>query len=650
MTYEVGRHRLLYCLRALVVMFTFLSFWKATLGDPQTSLIRRFCNNATTVSGPIFAQNFVPAMDNLSTAVTSNGYGMSVVGKGPNAVFGLGQCYEDLGSVDCKLCFSEIRSLLPYCYPQIGGRLYLDGCFGRYENYSFFDEITGSRDTLICSSGNDSSNPKSFSQAVREVISNVTSVALQNPWYAVGSALVSNTTAYALAQCWENLNKSLCTSCFNAAAASIVTCAPAKEGRALFAGCYIRYSTGLFWNIKESGSDSKGKSKLAWIIVGSCLGALVLLSGLLAWKKRSFWRKRNVNSFIGWNSAELPAAISQSSLSFKYEELKKATDNFNVSNKLGQGSNGTVYKAVLSDGKEVAVKRLFLNTRQWVDQFFNEINLISQVRHKNLVKLLGCSLDGPDSLLVYEYYFNRSLDLFIFDANHDKNLAWQQRIDIIQGVAEGLSYLHEESETRIIHRDIKASNILLDDKFKPKITDFGLARAFSDDKTHLTTGIAGTLGYMAPEYVVHGHLTEKADVYSYGILVLEIVTGKRSSSSIGSHAGHLLLAKVWDHYKANTPEKIVDEGIYEESRKDEFMHVVQIGLLCSQANPRDRPTMAKVVELLRNTRHDWELVIGDPPFFGIEMADVDEGEITRLMYTNSAPSVSTSSQSHLSGR
>ncbi|BAS72616.1 Os01g0548600, partial [Oryza sativa Japonica Group] len=237
------------------------------------------------------------------------------------------------------------------------------------------------------------------------------------------------------------------------------------------------------------------------------------------------------------------------------------------------------------------------------------------------------------------------------DASRSRNLTWNLRVDIIQGIAEGLSYLHEESETRIIHRDIKASNILLDDKFKPKITDFGLARAFGEDRTHLTTGVAGTLGYMAPEYLAHGHLTEKADVYSYGILVLELVTGQRCSGSIGSHGGHFLLTKVWNHYKNKAVEMIADRSIYEDTIRDEVMHVVQIGLSCTQANAGDRPTMTKVVELLRSHRHDVEIILSDPPFLDVEaFEDIKQGEQSRLLSARSAHSVSGSSRSYLSGR
>ncbi|XLS44768.1 hypothetical protein HN51_001633, partial [Arachis hypogaea] len=166
----------------------------------------------------------------------------------------------------------------------------------------------------------------------------------------------------------------------------------------------------------------------------------------------------------------------------------------------------------MPDGKEIAIKRLYFNNRHRAAYFYNEVNIISSVEHKNLVRLLGCRYSGLESLLVYEFLPNKSLDQFIFDRVKGRELNWEKRYDIIIGTAEGLVYLHENSKTRIIHRDIKASNILLDAKLRAKIADFGLARSFQEDKR----------GYMAPEYLAHGQLTEKADVYSFGVLVLEI--------------------------------------------------------------------------------------------------------------------------------
>lgn len=195
------------------------------------------------------------------------------------------------------------------------------------------------------------------------------------------------------------------------------------------------------------------------------------------------------------NLGQISFSYNKSNLNFKYETLEKATNYFDPAKKLGQGGAGTVYKGTLSNGKVVAVKRLFFSTRQWVDEFFNEVNLISGIEHKNLVKLLGCSIEGPESLLVYQYVPNRSLEQHLFgvEKNNGRVLSWKERYNVIVGTAEGIAFLHGGSNIRIIHRDIKSSNVLLDNNFDAKIADFGLARCFAADKTHLSTGIAGTL-------------------------------------------------------------------------------------------------------------------------------------------------------------
>lgn len=247
-------------IQTLAIVLISLSFLKITMGDPRTSLVGQYCNNTLASNGAILADNFVPAMDNLSSHVNANGYGTSITGVNPNAVYALAQCYGDLDSIDCKLCFSEIRSQLPKCYPKTGGTLFLDGCFGRYENYSFFNEIFSPDDTTVCSFSSNNSNPNIFGQAVKEAVGNVSSQARSNHGFAVGSASNLNSTVYALAQCWENLNSSLCSSCLGAAASAILSCSPATEGRALYAGCFLRYSTKLFWNVNQTTSSSSGMS------------------------------------------------------------------------------------------------------------------------------------------------------------------------------------------------------------------------------------------------------------------------------------------------------------------------------------------------------------------------------------------------------
>ncbi|XP_038982176.1 cysteine-rich receptor-like protein kinase 10 [Phoenix dactylifera] len=221
----------------------------------------------------------------------------------------------------------------------------------------------------------------------------------------------------------------------------------------------------------------------------------------------------------------------KSSLLFDLPTIKEATNNFSSANKLGEGGFGTVYKGTLSDGQDIAVKRLSKSSGQGLEQLRNEVDFVAQLHHKNLVRVLGYCLEMQEQLLVYEYIQNKSLDTFIFDAAKSEQLNWEQRHNIIQGIARGLLYIHEDSRVRIIHRDLKASNILLDASMNPKIAYFGLARLFGGDHTESkTTKVVGTYGYMAPEYAIHGSISLKSDVFSFGVLVLEIVSGRRNNS------------------------------------------------------------------------------------------------------------------------
>lgn len=222
--------------------------------------------------------------------------------------------------------------------------------------------------------------------------------------------------------------------------------------------------------------------------------------------------------------------MSSESLLYDLSTLQAATDNFSEDNKLGEGGFGPVYKGILHDGQEIAVKRLSTTSQQGHLEMKNEVVFLAKLQHKNLVRLLGCCIDGDEKLLVYEFLSNKSLDKILFDPGRQQELSWGNRHKIIQGICRGLLYLHEDSRLTIIHRDLKASNILLDPDMNPKISDFGLAKLFTvDASVGNTSRIAGTYGYMAPEYALHGIFSAKSDVFSYGVLVLEVVTGRRNA-------------------------------------------------------------------------------------------------------------------------
>ncbi|XP_022721695.1 probable LRR receptor-like serine/threonine-protein kinase At1g56130 isoform X2 [Durio zibethinus] len=281
---------------------------------------------------------------------------------------------------------------------------------------------------------------------------------------------------------------------------------------------------------------------------------------------------------------------------FSYSELKVATEDFSSSNKLGEGGFGPVYKGTLSDGRVVAVKQLSVASHQGKNQFVTEIATISAVQHRNLVKLHGCCIEGNRRLLVYEYLENKSLDQALFGHN-DLHLDWPTRFNICLSTARGLAYLHEESRPRIVHRDVKASNILLDAELCPKISDFGLAKLYDDNKTHISTRVAGTIGYLAPEYAMRGHLTEKADVFSFGVVALEVLSGRPNSDNTFENDRIYLLEWTWNLHENNQSLSLLDPTLVEFD-ENEALRVIGVALLCTQASPAMRPSMSRVVAML----------------------------------------------------
>ncbi|KAJ9554441.1 hypothetical protein OSB04_018486 [Centaurea solstitialis] len=284
---------------------------------------------------------------------------------------------------------------------------------------------------------------------------------------------------------------------------------------------------------------------------------------------------------------------------FSLREVAKATDNFNINNKIGEGGFGPVYKGVLDDGRDVAVKRLSETSQQGLDEFKNEVVCIAKLQHRNLVKLLGYCTHGNELILIYEYMANKSLDSFLFDETKCLVLDWPQRFHIIHGMARGILYLHQDSLLQIIHRDLKAANILLDADMNPKISDFGLARNFIGfDNAAKTKKVVGTYGYISPEYAVHGRFSTKSDVFSFGVLVLEIVSGMKNREF--SHEDHRdnLLGHAWRLYKEDRSIELMSSSLRNSCIESEVVRAIHVGLLCVQHHTEDRPTMLSVVLML----------------------------------------------------
>ncbi|CAI0467899.1 unnamed protein product [Linum tenue] len=292
------------------------------------------------------------------------------------------------------------------------------------------------------------------------------------------------------------------------------------------------------------------------------------------------------------NPADLPL--------FNVNCVAIATNNFSIENKLGQGGFGPVYKGKLPGGEEIAVKRLSRISGQGVEEFKNEISLIAKLQHRNLVRLLGYCVQGDEKMLIYEYMPNKSLDFFLFDPRKQATLDWAKRFTIIEGIARGLLYLHRDSRLRIIHRDLKASNILLDEEMNPKISDFGMARIFGGNQNEANTNrVVGTYGYMAPEYAMEGLFSVKSDVYSFGVLVLEIVTGRRNTSFRSSDHVNLI-GYAWELWSEGRALDLVDPSVRGSSPQEEQLRCIQLGMLCVQDNPVQRPTMAAVMLTLES--------------------------------------------------
>ncbi|WMV39799.1 hypothetical protein MTR67_033184 [Solanum verrucosum] len=374
---------------------------------------------------------------------------------------------------------------------------------------------------------------------------------------------------------------------------------------------FIDYFVGMDLADSLEKSDGEKGRALCWILPLSVGLVLVILSILLICHRRrkkalklktkaaeksrySGSIKQDYNSGSCTEEFEIPL--------FDLSTITKATDNFSVNRKIGEGGFGPVYKGILEKGREIAVKRLSKTSTQGEDEFKNEVVYIAKLQHRNLVKILGCCSEGEEKMLIYEYLSNGSLDSFIFGGRQSRILDWSERFHIINGIARGLVYLHQDSQLRIIHRDLKATNILLDNDMNAKISDFGIARCHEEDGNEaMTNRVIGTYGYLSPEYALYGQYSVKSDVYSFGILVLEIVSGKSNRRFAPSNLNRSLIGHAWELNKEGRSIELLDERVGDScSTPQEVVRSIGVGLLCVQERPDDRPSMSSVVLMLNN--------------------------------------------------
>ncbi|KAI4342938.1 hypothetical protein MLD38_027500 [Melastoma candidum] len=388
-------------------------------------------------------------------------------------------------------------------------------------------------------------------------------------------------------------------------------------------GLYVKVAASdvvAYDGVSSRNGSSSGNGSTMIEIVGICVGSGVLVLALVAfllWKRKALQRlltrrtdkrgtrERSQDLLVNEVIVSSKRDIAESTADelelplFEFKAIAAATDNFSDENKLGQGGFGCVYLGRLEEGEVVAVKRLSRNSGQGMEEFKNEVRLIARLQHINLVRLLGCCIEMEEKILLYEYMEHKSLDSLLFSKSKSSMLTWERRFNIICGIARGLLYLHQDSRFRIIHRDLKASNVLLDGELNPKISDFGMARIFSRDQLEASTRrVVGTYGYMSPEYAMDGLFSVKSDVFSFGVLVLEIVSGKKNRGFYYANNELNLLGHAWKLWKEGKGLELLDSVVNETYSASEVLRCIQVGLLCVQEHAEDRPIMSTVLLML----------------------------------------------------
>ncbi|KAK7357545.1 hypothetical protein VNO80_16834 [Phaseolus coccineus] len=503
----------------------------------QTSFLRNFCMNdkGNYTANSTYHNNLNTLLSNLSsnTDIDYGFYNFSY-GQDSNTVNAIGLCRGDVKPDACRRCLNDSKVLLTQLCPNQKEAIgWYDQCMLRYSNRSLFNTMETSPNFYLWNPGN-ATDIDQFNQVLRNLLDSLIGQAtLGNSQRKFAAAHVSGSvfqTIYGLVQCTPDLSEQDCSACLTGAISEIPQCCDGKKGgRILRPSCNFRYEVYSFYdptNVKIPPASAPKVSVLPPL---------------------------STDTLSTEVEAEKDEEIrSSETLQLDFSTIMTATNNFSDANRLGQGGFGPVYKGKLSNGQDVAVKRLSKNSLQGDIEFKNEVMLVAKLQHRNLVKLIGFCLERTERLLVYEFVPNKSLDFFIFDEVRRVQLDWEKRHKIIGGIARGLLYLHQDSRLTIIHRDLKASNILLDAEMCSKISDFGMARLFEVDQTQDNTSrVVGTYGYMAPEYVFRGQFSVKSDVYSFGVLVLEIVTGQKNSWACREENEGDLLTYVSNNYCFN---------------------------------------------------------------------------------------------------
>ncbi|GMI77541.1 cysteine-rich RLK (RECEPTOR-like protein kinase) 10 [Hibiscus trionum] len=605
----------------LLLLVIVLFLFNPIVESQQPTYLSHACLNATTFAiNSTYQANRDALLSSLSSNGTrASGFHNTTAGRSPDMVYGLFLCRGDLSTSVCRACVTfATTDISQRCPVDATAVVWYEECLLRYSDRNIFSVVTEAPTFLTYNSTQNVTQPERFKMLAGFMMNETARAANEitgGKKFATGEVFISALQKlYALAQCTPDLSVTDCDRCLESAIGYLPT--GRLGGRFLNPSCNIRFEFYPFYNLtsavaapEETKQNKSNRIPVLFASLSAIFG-LVLVSafGFLLWRLRNNQGKENseeiqlldlVNEHTGESFSGENVGKSQEFPFFRLDTLHAATNHFSDDNKLGQGGFGPVYKGTLANGKEIAVKRLSRTSGQGLVEFKNEIVLIARLQHRNLVKLLGCCLEKNEKLLVYEFMPNGSLDVFLFDSSSAAQLDWQKRFSIIKGIARGILYLHEDSRLKIIHRDLKASNVLLDRNMNPKISDFGMARIFSEDKNEaITNRVVGTYGYMPPEYAMRGLFSIKSDVFSFGALLLEVVTGKKNNSYYFFENGESLLTSAWKLWSKGKGMDLIDQLLVPSCVASEVLKCIHIGLLCVQGDPADRPTMSSVVVML----------------------------------------------------
>ncbi|KAL5579021.1 hypothetical protein UlMin_011463 [Ulmus minor] len=599
--------------------FLFLCFLislglNTSLAADPVYLYHNCTNTSTFTPNSIYQSNLNDLLSVLSSNSNRESYYATAGNDSSTTVYGQFLCAGY--ATACRDCVQfAVKDAVKRCPVEKETMIWYDECQLRYSNRSFFGIPAEWPRVAIYNTANITERAR-FIRLANQTLKEAAGEAAKGlpGEKKVGTKDANFTrfqTLHNLAQCTPDLSSANCSRCLTDAIDRLnVCCSGAQGARVLFPSCHIGYEVYPFYNQTASAPPTppagsipapRGKSKFSTgkivaIVVPIAVCLILLILGYGCFLSRRAKEKHNA---VDKNARNDISTIE--SLQFDLATIEAATNKFSVDNKLGEGGFGEVYKGTLPNGQEIAVKRLSKHSGQGAVEFKNEVVVLAKLQHRNLVRLFGFCLEGEEKLLVYEFVPNKSLDFFLYDPRKQRELDWSRRYKILGGIARGILYLHVDSRQKIIHRDLKASNILLDAEMNPKISDFGLARMFAVDQTRGNTSrIVGTYGYMSPEYAMHGQFSVKSDVYSFGVLILEIISGKKNSSFYESGYAQDLLSYAWKLWKEGTPLKLLDPTLMNSYSENEVVRCIHIALLCVQEDLEERPTMTTIVLMVNS--------------------------------------------------